>query len=195
MTENDKAIEFLTRMGDLLYGRDWIVPLGREMEISPDLIFNWISRKTPLTMSDDVWPNVFYVLGQRGNRYQDFIDEVYFAFRDARENQGKWWEGPEDYQTPAAPSVLDHRRANVPGMCNLYSITSSQSLSRALASALHDITGNMPPLPGVFPDYVAPIARNTRAPVSWPWRAGACPRPYSRSRAEIPTAGSPMSAM
>jgi hypothetical protein len=56
MTENDKAIEFLTRMGDLLYGRDWIVPLGREMEISPDLIFNWISRKTPLTMSDDVWP-------------------------------------------------------------------------------------------------------------------------------------------
>lgn len=34
MTENDKAIEFLTRMGDLLYGRDWIVPLGREMEIS-----------------------------------------------------------------------------------------------------------------------------------------------------------------
>ncbi len=34
MTENDKAIEFLTRMGDLLYGRDWIVRLGREMESS-----------------------------------------------------------------------------------------------------------------------------------------------------------------
>ena len=33
MTENDKAIEFLTRMGDLLYGRDWIVPLGRKMKI------------------------------------------------------------------------------------------------------------------------------------------------------------------
>jgi hypothetical protein len=95
MTENDKAIEFLTRTGDLLYGRDWIVPLGREMEISPDLIFNWISRKTPLTMSDDLWPSVFYVLGQRGNRYQDFIDEVYFAFRDARKNQGKWWDDAE----------------------------------------------------------------------------------------------------
>ena len=100
MTENDKAIEFLTRMGDLLYGRDWIVPLGREMEISPDLIFNWISRKTPLTMSDDVWPNVFYVLGQRGNRYQNFIDEVYFAFRDARKNQGKWWDDAEDFKLP-----------------------------------------------------------------------------------------------
>jgi hypothetical protein len=40
MTENDKAIEFLTQTGDLLYGRDWIVPLARAMEISPDLIFN-----------------------------------------------------------------------------------------------------------------------------------------------------------
>lgn len=59
MTENDKAIDFLTRTGDLLYGRDWIVPLGREMEISPDLIFNWINRKTPLAMSDELWVNVF----------------------------------------------------------------------------------------------------------------------------------------
>ena len=100
MTENDKAIAFLTRLGGLLYGRDWIVPLGREMEVSPDLIFNWISRKTPLTMSDEVWPNVFYVLGQRGNRYQDFIDEVYFAFRAARKNQGNWWDDAEDFKLP-----------------------------------------------------------------------------------------------
>lgn len=100
MTENDQAVEFLTRTGDLLYGRDWIVPLAHEMEISPDLIFNWISRKTPLTMCEDLWANVFYVLGQRGNRYQDFIDEVYFAFREARQKQGKWWEGSEEYPVP-----------------------------------------------------------------------------------------------
>ena len=67
MTENDQTIEFLTRTGDLLCGRDWIVQLGREMEISSDMIFNWISRKAPLTMSDELWVNVFYVLGQRGN--------------------------------------------------------------------------------------------------------------------------------
>jgi len=59
------------------------------MEISPDLMFNWVSRKTPLTMSDELWPNVIYVLGQRGNRYQDLIDEIYFAFRDVRKDLGK----------------------------------------------------------------------------------------------------------
>ena len=100
MTENDKAIEFLTRMGDLLYGQDWIVPLAREMEISPELMFNWVSRKTLLTMSDELWPNVFYVLGQRGNRYQDFIDEIYFAFRDARKILGRWWEDSTDHTPP-----------------------------------------------------------------------------------------------
>jgi hypothetical protein len=43
---------------------------------------------------------VFYVLGQRGNRYQDFIDEVYFAFRAARKNQGNWWDDAEDFKPP-----------------------------------------------------------------------------------------------
>jgi hypothetical protein len=75
-------------------------PLAREMEISPELMFNWVSRKTLLTMSDELWPNVFYVLGQRGNRYQDFIDEIYFAFRDARKNLGKWWEDATDHTPP-----------------------------------------------------------------------------------------------
>ena len=45
-------------------------------------------------------------------------------------------------------------------MCNLYSMTTSQAEVRALARALSDITGNMPPLPGIFPDYQAPIVRN-----------------------------------
>jgi putative SOS response-associated peptidase YedK len=47
-------------------------------------------------------------------------------------------------------------------MCNLYSITSNQTSVRQLARAIKDITGNQPPLPGVFPDYVAPIVRNNQ---------------------------------
>ena len=47
-------------------------------------------------------------------------------------------------------------------MCNLYSITSTQDSVRALAKTLRDITGNQPPLPGIFPDYMAPIARNNQ---------------------------------
>ena len=47
-------------------------------------------------------------------------------------------------------------------MCNLYSHTSPQSYVRELARTLRDITGNQPPLPGIFPDYMAPIARNNQ---------------------------------
>ena len=45
-------------------------------------------------------------------------------------------------------------------MCNLYSITKGQQAIRELARAMSDRTGNLPPLPGVFPDYAAPIVRN-----------------------------------
>ena len=44
-------------------------------------------------------------------------------------------------------------------MCNLYSVTMSQQAIRDLVSAFRDKTGNMPPLPGIFPDYPAPIVR------------------------------------
>jgi hypothetical protein len=37
-------------------------------------------------------------------------------------------------------------------MCNLYSITKGQQAIRDLASALRDLTGNNPMLPGMFPD-------------------------------------------
>jgi putative SOS response-associated peptidase YedK len=46
-------------------------------------------------------------------------------------------------------------------MCNLYSVTKGQQAIIALARAMHDRTGNLPPLPGIFPDYPAPIVRNT----------------------------------
>src|SRR4051794_40576057 len=45
-------------------------------------------------------------------------------------------------------------------MCNLYSLTKGQAAIIAFVRALRDTTGNMPPLPGIFPDYRAPIVRN-----------------------------------
>src|SRR5665213_459194 len=45
-------------------------------------------------------------------------------------------------------------------ICNLYSVTKGQQAIRELAKAIMDRTGNLPPLPGIFPDYAAPIVRN-----------------------------------
>ena len=45
-------------------------------------------------------------------------------------------------------------------MCNLYSIIKGPQAIRDVARAFRDTTGNLPPLPGVFPDYAAPIVRN-----------------------------------
>jgi putative SOS response-associated peptidase YedK len=47
-------------------------------------------------------------------------------------------------------------------MCNLYSITSNQTSIRQLARFIKDMTGNLQPLPGIFPDYQAPIVRNNQ---------------------------------
>lgn len=45
-------------------------------------------------------------------------------------------------------------------MCNLYSLTKGQAAITEMTRAMRDTTGNMPPLPDIFPDYVAPIVRN-----------------------------------
>ncbi len=42
-------------------------------------------------------------------------------------------------------------------MCNLYAMRRSQDEVRQLAQVLHDTTGNLPPMPGIFPDYAAPV--------------------------------------
>src|SRR5260221_10692908 len=60
------------------------------------------------------------------------------------------------------------RRANPRGfqsarrhrMCSLYSVTKGQAAIIELTRAMRDKTGNLPPMPGVFPDYSAPIVRN-----------------------------------
>jgi len=46
-------------------------------------------------------------------------------------------------------------------MCNLYSITKGQQAIIEATRAMIDRTGNLPPLPGVLPDYSAPIVRNS----------------------------------
>lgn len=44
-------------------------------------------------------------------------------------------------------------------MCNLYSLTKGQQAILQLSRAMRDTTGNLPPFPGIFPDYPAPIVR------------------------------------
>jgi putative SOS response-associated peptidase YedK len=46
-------------------------------------------------------------------------------------------------------------------MCNLYAMTSNQEAIRNLFGVVVDNTGNMPSQPGVYPDYSAPIVRNS----------------------------------
>jgi hypothetical protein len=45
-------------------------------------------------------------------------------------------------------------------MCNLYSLTKGQAALRDWFRARYDRTGNLPLLPGIFPDQFAPIVRD-----------------------------------
>src|SRR5260221_14496923 len=44
-------------------------------------------------------------------------------------------------------------------MCSLYSITKNQAAIRDLFKVARDTTGNLPPLPAIFPDQMAPVVR------------------------------------
>ncbi|MBR0649489.1 SOS response-associated peptidase [Roseomonas terrae] len=46
-------------------------------------------------------------------------------------------------------------------MCTNYAVHTNQAAIRLLAKPWRDLTGNMAPMPAVFPDYAAPIVRNT----------------------------------
>jgi len=46
-------------------------------------------------------------------------------------------------------------------MCNLYSITANQAAIIAPFRVVNRYVGNLAPMPGVFPDYLAPVVRNT----------------------------------
>jgi putative SOS response-associated peptidase YedK len=45
-------------------------------------------------------------------------------------------------------------------MCNLYSITTNQEAISRLFRKINRYVGNLAPMPGVFPDYPAPVVRN-----------------------------------
>ena len=45
-------------------------------------------------------------------------------------------------------------------MCNLYSMTKERAAIVALTRAMTDRNGNLPPMPGIFPNYPAPIVRS-----------------------------------
>jgi hypothetical protein len=67
--------------------------------------------------------------------------------------------------TPLAPNdyfiLPQAKRGPVRLMCNLYSITTKQAAIIALFRVVNRYVGNLPPMPGVFPDYPAPVVRNT----------------------------------
>jgi putative SOS response-associated peptidase YedK len=46
-------------------------------------------------------------------------------------------------------------------MCNLYSITTNQAAIAALFRVVNRYVGNLAPMPGVFPDYPAPVVRHS----------------------------------
>lgn len=46
-------------------------------------------------------------------------------------------------------------------MCNLYSITTNQEAILRLFRVVNRYVGNLPPMTGVFPDYPAPVIRNS----------------------------------
>ena len=46
-------------------------------------------------------------------------------------------------------------------MCNLFSITTNQAAIAALFRVINSRVGNLPPMSGVFPDYPAPVVRNS----------------------------------
>jgi hypothetical protein len=60
-------------------------------------------------------------------------------------------------------------------MCNLYSITTNQAAIIALFRVINHHVGNLPPMPGVFPDYPAPVVRDDgggREMVTMRWGGG-----------------------
>jgi len=47
-------------------------------------------------------------------------------------------------------------------MCTLYAMMKARAEAAALANAMRDLNNNQPSLPGVFPDYAAPVVVNGR---------------------------------
>jgi hypothetical protein len=69
------------------------------------------------------------------------------------------WALQLDFRSALGRQTLA-RLVRIGSVCNLYSITKGPQAIRDFTRAMCGDVGNMPPLPGVFPDYFAPIVRN-----------------------------------
>lgn len=64
------------------------------------------------------------------------------------------------YSSPVQDSALSG--AELFGVCNLYSMTTAQSAVRELFDGIKDETGNLAPLPNIYPNNQAPVIANTK---------------------------------
>jgi putative SOS response-associated peptidase YedK len=76
-------------------------------------------------------------------------------------------------------------------MCNLYSITTNQAAIIALFRVLNRYVGNLPPMPGVFPDYPAPVVRNVGAERELVTMRWGMPPPRVSAVSRSPTSATP----
>jgi len=79
-------------------------------------------------------------------------------------------------------------------MCNLYSITTNQAVIIALFRVINQHVGNLPLMPGVFPDYPAPVVRDAdgeRALTMMRWGMPPPPRTGRRPVTNIRNTSSP----
>ena len=68
----------------------------------------------------------------------------------------------EHRDRPLAARGHSERSAVTPQfICNLYSITTKQGAIAALFRVVNRYVGNLPPMPGILPDYLAPVVRNS----------------------------------
>jgi hypothetical protein len=61
-------------------------------------------------------------------------------------------------------------------VCNLYSIITNQAAIAALFRVIDQYVGNLPPMPGVFPVYTAPVVHNDDTFREMIMMRGACRR-------------------
>jgi putative SOS response-associated peptidase YedK len=74
-------------------------------------------------------------------------------------------------------------------MCNLYSIPTNQEAIAALFRVINRYVGNLPPMPGVFPDYPAPVIRNTDTGTEMTTMRWGMPHHRAPAARQSPTSG------
>jgi putative SOS response-associated peptidase YedK len=82
------------------------------------------------------------------------------ADRDQRRCRERVSYGPAASTVRSTEGLSALRSNGQDDMCNLYSMTKNVDAIRRLFGAMNSQVGNLPSLPGIFPDYPAPIVRN-----------------------------------